>query len=74
MEEEIRKTSRGAERMAEFEKKLAADVERRARSENKIAKTTSANLNGVKNGEATCVAIIDVPSGITSIKGAATKM
>ena len=42
MEAHIKQTSTGAARMAQFEGRLATEVERRVMEENKIAKTESA--------------------------------
>ena len=41
MEEQIQKTTRGSQRMAEFEGRLATEVEQRVLNENKLAKTGS---------------------------------
>ena len=43
MEAEMRKPPRGAERMQDYERKLADEIEERVRRENKIAKTQSAH-------------------------------
>ena len=42
MEPEMKKLPRASARMEQFEFKLAADVEKRIRAENKVAKTESA--------------------------------
>ena len=61
MEEEIKKTARGAERIADFENRLASDVEARIHRENKLAKTGSV---GIEEKNTTT---IDAPSVATPI-------